>query len=224
MEMKGPPMNPRPLAFGSFVPLLLALLALLAVPACSSSSGPDTHASDAGADIARDAAHPDASSGDASSGDASADTSAGDASSGDAEADAPAACNTLANGAATIPVEQMAADPPAPQGGAVADGTYTLTSAVIYTGPNGPSGATGTTQTTLQITGATIQVVSAGDPPTRTVTFTTSGTSLDYADTCPDTATSTGVYTATPTTFVIELAGGTDDAGARTLVETFTKQ
>jgi len=30
--------------------------------------------------------------------------------------------------------------------------------------------------------------------------------------------------TATPTTLIVELAAGTDDAGARTLVETFTKQ
>ena len=43
-------------------------------------------------------------------------------------------------------------------------------------------------------------------------------------DTCPDTDTRPGTYTATPTTFTVQLDGGTDDAGARTLVETFTKQ
>ena len=138
--------------------------------------------------------------------------------------DAAETCNTLVNSASSVSIEQVASDPPAPQGGTIANGTYTLTAAVIYTGPQGPTGASGTTQTTLQVTGGTIQVVSDGDPATRTVTFTTSGTSLDSVDTCPDTDTRPGTYTATPTTLVVELDGGTDDAGARTLVETFTKQ
>ena len=182
---------------------LLGFSILLLVPACSSSSNPpDAPATDAGSDA-------DA-------------RSLLDAS--DAATDAPEACNTLVNSAAVIPVDQVASDPPAPQGGTVVDGTYTQTSAVIYTGQGGPTGASGTTQTTLQVTGGTIQVVSTGDPATRTVTFTTSGTSLDSVDTCPDTDTRPGTYTATPTTLVVELDGGTDDAGARTLVETFTKQ
>jgi len=142
----------------------------------------------------------------------------------DAADDAPVACNTLVNSAPSITVEQVASDPPAPQGGIPVDGTYVLSAAVIYTGPAGPTGPSGTSQTMIQITGSTIQVVSTGEPPTRTVTFTTSGTSLDSVDTCPDTDTRPGSYTATPTTFVVALDGGTDDAGARTLVETFTKQ
>jgi len=182
-------------------PLLFSML--LFVPACSSSPGvaPGT---DAGGDAASDA-H------------SLADT-------GDGGLDAPIACNTLVNSASAIPIEQVASDPPAPAGGTPVDGTYALTAAVIYTGAGGPTGASGTTQTTLQITGGTIQVASSGDPATRTVTFTTSGTSLASVDTCPDTDTRPGTYTATPTTFLVELDGGTDDAGARTLVETFTKQ
>ena len=176
---------------------------LLLVPACSGGSNPhDSTTTDAGSDA-----------------DARSLTDASEAAT-----DAPEVCNTLVNSAAVIPVDQVASDPPAPQGGTVVDGTYTQTSAVIYTGQGGPTGASGTTQTTLQVTGGTIQVVSTGDPATRTVTFTTSGTSLDSVDTCPDTDTRPGTYTATPTTLVVELDGGEDDAGARTLVETFTKQ
>jgi hypothetical protein len=159
--------------------------------------------------------------------DAALDT-AGDAApdhpASDAADDAPVACNTLVNSAPSITIEQVASDPPAPQGGTPVDGTYVLSAAVIYTGPAGPAGPSGTSQTTLQITGSTIQVVSTGDPLTRTVTFSTSGTSIDSVDNCPDTDTRPGSYTATPTTFIVELDGGTDDAGARTLVETFTKQ
>jgi hypothetical protein len=66
--------------------------------------------------------------------------------------------------------------------------------------------------------------VSDGDPATRTITFTTSGTSIASVDTCPDTDTRPATYTATPTTFIVAVDGGTDDAGARTLVETFTKE
>ena len=187
-------MNLRPLLFSM----------LLFVPACSSSSPGVATETDAGGDAASDAhSLPD---------------------TGDAGLDAPVACNTLVNSASAISIEQVASDPPAPAGGTPVDGTYALTAAVIYTGPGGPTGASGTTQTTLQIAGGTIQVVSSGDPATRTVTFTTSGTSVASVDTCPDTDTRPGTYTATPTTFLVELGGGTDDAGARTLVETFTKQ
>jgi hypothetical protein len=130
----------------------------------------------------------------------------------------------LVNSAPSIGVVQVAADPPASQGGVPVDGTYTLSSAVIYTGAGGPAGPSGTAQTTFQISGSTIQVVSSGEPATRTVTFSTNGTSIDSVDTCPDTDARPGSYTATPTTFIVALDGGTDDAGARTLVETFTKQ
>jgi hypothetical protein len=187
-------------------PLLFSALFLL-VPACSSGSSPgpgDSTKADAAIDAPGDA-H------------ASPDTS-------DAAIDAPTVCNSLPNTASSVSIEQVASDPPAPQGGAIVDGTYALTAAVIYTGPNGPAGPSGTTQTTLQITGPTIQVVSDGDPATRTVSYTTSGTSIESVDTCPDTDTRPGTYTAAPTTFMVELDGGTDDAGARTLVETFTKQ
>ena len=142
----------------------------------------------------------------------------------DAASDAAPSCNALANAAPIVSVEQGASDPPAPQGGTVVDGTYWLTAAVVYTGPSGPTGMTGTAQTTLLVQGGTVQMATSGTPATRTVTFTTSGTDLDSVDTCPDTDSRSSGYTATASTLVVELDAGTDDAGARTLVETFTKQ
>jgi hypothetical protein len=191
----------------------LLLSTVFLVPACSSA--PDVSAP-------ADAAASDASS----PTDAASRIDASDASppAADAPDDAPLTCNALVNSAPTITVEQVASDPPSPQGGTVADGTYAMTAAVIYTGAAGPSGPSGTAQTTLQISGSTIQVANAGQPATRTVTFTISGTGIDSVDTCPDTDERPATYTATPTSLVVELAAGTDDAGARTLVETFTKQ
>jgi len=187
-------MNPRPLLF----------CVLLLIPACSSNSPGESTQTDAGGDAANDAhSLPDTA---------------------DAAPDAPPVCNTLPNTASPVPVEQVASDPPAPGGGTVVDGTYALTAAVIYTEQSGPTGASGTTQTTLQIAGDTIQVVSDGEPATRTGTFTTSGTGIQWVGTCPDMETQPGTYTATPTTLLVELDGAAVDAGARTLVETYTKQ
>jgi hypothetical protein len=187
---------------------LLGAAALLA--ACSSSSGggtPQDGGSEATASDAGDAGAPQDG-----------------ATAHDAQGDAPPACNTLANVAQQVPLQQVAQDPPQPQGGTVADGTYTLTDVSIYTGTAGPSGASGSSQTTIQIAGGTIEVASAGNPPTQTVSLVTAGKTFTATDTCPDTKVTQGSYTATASTFVVFLDGGTDDAGARTLVETFTKQ
>jgi hypothetical protein len=143
---------------------------------------------------------------------------------GDAQGDAPLACNALANVGQTVTLLQVAQDPPQPQGGTVVSGTYTLTDFTLYTGPTGPTGPSGSSQTTIQIAGDIIQVATAGTPATQTVTLATTGTAFTATDTCPDTKVTTGMYTATATTFVVFLNGGTDDAGARTLVETFTLQ
>ena len=119
---------------------------------------------------------------------------------------------------------QVAENPPAMQGGTVVDGTYFLTNLTIYTGPEGPTGATGTSDTTIQITGNTIQVVTNGTPGTRTETFAGTGSTFTATDTCPDATVIQGAYTATSTSFVVQFPGGADDAGARTVEETFAKQ
>jgi hypothetical protein len=140
------------------------------------------------------------------------------------QGDAPVACNDLTNSAEVVAIEQVAADPPVASGGTIAGGTYTMTAATIYTGTAGPSGPSGTGQTTLRVSGDLIEVVTSGDPPTRTVAFVTSGTSISATDTCPDAESVQGSYTATSSSLVVELPGGTDDGGPRTLVETFTKE
>ncbi len=147
-----------------------------------------------------------------------------DAAPDDAGADAGAPCNAIANDAPMVDVIQIAADPPAPQGGTIVDGTYWQTALAIYTGPSGPAGKSGTSQMSAQILGQTVQIVSSGQPGRRTVTLTTSDAGFTSVDTCPDSQMSEGSYTATPTVLTIFLDGGTDDAGARTVVETLTKQ
>lgn len=77
---------------------------------------------------------------------------------------------------------------------------------------------------TAQIQGETVQIVSDGQPARRTVTLMASDAGFTSVDTCPAPQGSEGQYTATPTTLTIFLAGGTDDAGPRTVVETLTKQ
>jgi len=198
--------------------LVFGIAALSLAAGCSSSGG--TSPSDAGGDhdAGADGAEPADGAMPEDGGSSGPDGAA------DAPAEAATVCNMLTNSAAAITYSQVNQNPPTPQGGTIVDGTYAMTDASIYTGPNGPSGPSGMSQTTIQITGSTIQVVSSGKPTTRTVTLTTSGTSLTATDTCPDTKVNHGSYTATSTTLLIFLDGGTDDAGARTLVETFTKQ
>jgi len=199
--------------------LIFGIAALALAAGCSSSSG-GTSPSDAGSDhdAGADGAEPTEG---ATPGDGG---SSGQDASADAPAEAATVCNMLTNSATPITYSQVNQNPPVPQGGTMVDGTYAMTDASIYTGPNGPSGPSGMAQTTIQVTGTTIQIVESGQPPTRTVTLATIGTRFTATDTCPDAKVTQGDYTATSTTILIFLAAGTDDAGARTLVETFTKQ
>ncbi|HEY6463794.1 MAG TPA: hypothetical protein VIY73_26675 [Polyangiaceae bacterium] len=203
--------------------VLLVSCASFFAAGCSSGSAPpprdagtpDGHAGGdgggAGEGGARDAAVDAASSADAGGNEASA-------------SDAGAACHDLGNAAPAITIQQVVGDPPAPEGGAIADGTYWLTAATIYTGDGDAPGPSGSAHTTVRIAGTTMDVAASGTPPTRTLTLTTNGTSITAADTCPDTETSQATYSATATTLVFILPGGSDDAGTRTVVETYTKQ
>ena len=190
----------------------------IAAPACSSSSNSGQTTTDGGSDA--HAAQDSGVSTEASSG----QDGATDDAAPDAPAEAATVCNTVMDSAPAVTIQQVAQDPPTPKGGTPADGTYFMTDVTIYTGAGGPTGASGSAQTTIQISGSTIQVSSSGEPPTRTATLVTSNTSFTSTDTCPDSAVSTGSYSASATTFAVQLPGGTDDAGARTVVETFTKQ
>jgi hypothetical protein len=161
--------------------LAFAGMALLGT-ACSSSSSPGSSVGGDGGEAGlTNEAGPTGETG--SDGGSLADASSGDAGDG------AVACNALANTATPVTGAQVAANPPALQGGTVVDGTYGLTNLTIYTGPDGPAGTTGMSQTTIEISGATIQVVTNGTPGTRTEMFTsTAGGTFTATDTCPDTS------------------------------------
>jgi hypothetical protein len=185
---------------------------------CSSGSTPAVASGSDASSSPMDSSSSDA----ASQGDDAATDSA--APTADDASDAGPVCNTIANGAPVVDVVQIAADPPTPQGGTIADGTYWATSVSIYTGPSGPTGKTGTLQATAVIQGDTVQMVSSGQPMRRTIRLTAVDGGFTSVDTCPESQMSQGGYTATPTTLTIFLPGGTDDAGLRTVVETLTRQ
>jgi hypothetical protein len=52
-------------------------------------------------------------------------------------------CHEIVNDGPAVEWMNVAADPPAPAGGALAPGTYHLTRASFYTGPGGASGPGG---------------------------------------------------------------------------------
>jgi len=184
----------------------------LLLPACGSSSSPT---SDAGgtADASAEAS--------VAHGDAQADGALGDGGQ-----DGPVICNTLVNSASTITITQLAADPPAFEGGTPAAGTYVLTRETVYTGAGGASGATSRTdRTTIQITGNTIQVAKDSSPTTETYMLVPSGTTYAAEGLCPPTLGGiVGSYTATTTTFIASLAAPGGDGGAPWTVDSFTKQ
>jgi hypothetical protein len=193
----------------------------LAIAASCTSSG-----------VSNGGAGQDASN-DASAGQLSTmDGSASDAEQVDVSSDAPAACNSLANLPPAVTIAEVASDPPPASGGVIVDGTYSLWDVTIFTGPRGAIGSAGSTQTTIQIQGNTVQVVSTAPPTTRTLTLVTNGTSFTATDTCPDATVIQGSYSVNlipgepgvaVTQLVVQFAGGTDEGGARTVQQTFTK-
>ena len=121
-------------------------------------------------------------------------------------------CNTLVNQAPVVAKFQAAANPPAPGGGPIVDGTYYLSEANTYTGPNGAWGPLASTiQDTLVITNAasgtaTVQEVTSGDGGAdshASFTMTPAGTMATATSDCPKPSISVSFgYTATATTFM----------------------
>ena len=187
---------------------------VIATPACSSSS---TGSPDGG--TGADGASEGAAAADG------AQASIEDANTAEDADDGATVCNALANTGQPVTVMQVAADPPAAQGGTPVDGIYTLTDETIYTGPGGASGPTKTARIAIQIQGGTIQVSKDSSPQTSTYGLTTNGTNYMAAAMCPPGSGSlAGSYTATATTFVASIAASTSDGGAPWVIETFTKQ
>ncbi len=99
------------------------------------------------------------------------------------------ACNDIANGAGVIEAVRIDVDPPAPMGGAIADGTYYLLSRIIYAGVGGPSGGrTEMHRATMIIAGSEAQFF-GGDvsdvAERRSLSFGVNGTNLTIDTTCP---------------------------------------
>lgn len=120
----------------------------------------------------------------------------------DVTADAPkdtdagsTACNALSNVGAIVQQMYVATNPVTGDGGVIAAGTYVLTAAAVYTGPDGSVGATGTTLSdTLALAdgGAYERVVSVvndagldGSPFHQNGRFTSDGGSVQVTQTCP---------------------------------------
>jgi hypothetical protein len=161
--------------------------------------------------------------------------------SGDAPSDSPSLCNTLELGQAVV-ATQTAEAAPQPQGGIIGDGTYTLSSVTIYTGPNGPLVGSVPEQEILQIAGNTWQTAYAfpGIPAWRfTETVAANGTTLSFTPVCFPASLDAGPggsdagdqhYTATASSLILfgTLAynGSLVDAESTTfpMVYTLTKQ
>jgi hypothetical protein len=125
----------------------------------------------------------------------------------------PGACNTIAVGPTVVAIAQIAADPLTPVGGAIVDGTYHLTSAVLYTGAGGGSGPLGVSiQQSISLHAGAVDTVSvSGGTTTRTSGLvTTNGTSqATFSQTCPTSkAGSTDEYSVSGSSLILFATNG----------------
>jgi hypothetical protein len=136
-------------------------------------------------------------------------------------------CNDVEQQGREVDLVGSPAPPPTAAGGAIADGTYVLTSSVLYTKNSSPGAKlVGMGRTTILVQGPTSQLVQTGvDGSVRrtTVSRVSSGTLSTAKTLCAPAAsdvsksTSTS-YTATPTSFAFINPGP-----AGTVVATYTK-
>lgn len=163
--------------------LLCGLAAGLAVAIGCSTSSQTTPPSGGGTDGSVDAV-------------ADSPTDAPTDAAQDAGADTgPAACNALSNVGAAVQQMYVATDPVTGDGGAIPAGTYVLTAAVVYTGPDGGVGPTGTTYAdTLALSnGGNYERVASvvndagldGSPLHQNGAFMIDGGSIQVTMTCP---------------------------------------
>lgn len=185
-----------------------ALVAAAPIAACSSSSGGGggTDAStDTATDAPAEAAH-------------EAGPEAGPEAGG---------CSSLGNTAPVVAEQNVASAPPTPAGGTIADGTYFLTAAKVFTGAGGATGPTGVTyQMDSKWAGGAFEYVEAitggtGAGGKYAGTYATSGTAITITFTCGSTGKSGfTLFDATATSFTIYTppSGGTANGWV------FTKQ
>lgn len=138
------------------------------------------------------------------------DAGAGADASADHDSGKPS-CNSLVNVAADVPIIAAPSAPPPATGGAIADGTYVVTRATVYTGIGGAAGPTGkSVKMTVTVAGANVE--SVFDGVTRSATIAMAGTMLESTTTCPGTGTDELPYSATSTSLTLVLI---DTAGTR---------
>jgi hypothetical protein len=131
-------------------------------------------------------------------------------------------CNALAPPAATpIPATISTAAPPSFVGGVIADGTYVLTSQTFYDYSSDAAFVGQPLEFNLSVQGSVAQTsLSILDPSNAIIT--TSGATLTFSDTCPDTEIQSRSYTATPTTLTLGEVG--DFPSGYVVVYVLTKQ
>lgn len=128
--------------------------------------------------------------------DASGDvTTANDAAQEAGKDSGPTGCNTVSNIGAVVPQTFVATDSPTGDGGALVEGTYVLTAAVVYTGADGGTGPTGTTfQDTAVVDDAgsyerNVSIVNDagldGSPIHQNGSFAVDGGAIHVDQTCP---------------------------------------
>lgn len=190
--------------------VLIACFAIL-VTACG-----DTDPSPAGA--------PDAASSVADAGTPSAPDAAQDAGTAAQDAGEDATtdsgktpCNSLANVGSEVAEEASPTAPPEATGGTLMDGTYVLTSAILYTGAGGANGPTGAKRRmTIRLTGTAGE--SVFDGLGRNATFVPNGTKLVITNTCPSNEVAETPFSATSTSLTIHV-----EKTSGTLVQVFNR-
>jgi hypothetical protein len=126
----------------------------------------------------------------------------------DALGDGGSGCNNVLQQG--VAVDEIVAAPPAPAdtGGTIANGTYVLTGATVYTNAKPPGTKQGTQgPTTIVISGNTIQAVSMGSATVHreTDTFVLAGQSIMLTQACVSPVTDGG--TTPPATWGYTVAG-----------------
>lgn len=118
-------------------------------------------------------------------------------------------CNVIVNDADVVGASMVAADAPAPTGGAITAGTYHLKKISVFTGVGGAAGPLQLAiKQTFAIQGNSADVIQdANGTETRlTSSLTTTGTAVSFARTCPSPEPGkTGSYSAKPGSLVLFL-------------------
>jgi hypothetical protein len=130
---------------------------------------------------------------------------------------------TTAGAPASVPLVQVAADPPSAQGGSISPGSYALTDYSLYTGASGKAGPTGTSVSAAYVLDAASTFkswFSTSNPATSGGSYASHGTTLTLFLTCPQSRVDHLSYSSSATSIQIFNPAG----GGGTIVSTYTLQ